>query len=99
MRGVASPSAPHGILDSPMAVSLMLPRMLQPRGTCKAVPLKILKAKSGVGTSAPNVASYFKEPGTADAYLIGQTVEVNSDSLCSGCVAYDTGQTQQSYLV
>lgn len=73
--------------------------VLQPRGTCKAVPLKILKAKSGVGTSAPNVASYFKEPGTADAYLIGQTVEVNSDSLRSGCVAYDTGQTQQSYLV
>ncbi|EUB54545.1 hypothetical protein EGR_10587 [Echinococcus granulosus] len=55
--------------------------------------------KPRVNTSAPNVASYFKEPGTADAYLIGQTVEANSDSLCSECVAYDTGQTMQGYLV
>ncbi|CDS38283.1 hypothetical protein EmuJ_000566900 [Echinococcus multilocularis] len=55
-----------------------------------------------VGTSASNVASYFKEPGTADVYLIGQTVtsvEVNRDLLCSACKADDIGRMNQCYLV
>ncbi|EUB54699.1 hypothetical protein EGR_10439 [Echinococcus granulosus] len=53
------------------------------RGCVRMNPMTLLNYFAiifkGVGTSATKVSSYFKEPGTAVIYYIGQTVEVATD--------------------
>ncbi|VDK42567.1 unnamed protein product [Taenia asiatica] len=59
-------------------------------------------SRKGVGATAPNVETYFKEPETGVVYPIGRPVtsaEIKSDLLYNEYVIYDTAQIKQRYLV
>ncbi|KAL5965047.1 Poly ADP-ribose polymerase 1 [Taenia solium] len=58
-------------------------------------------SRKGVGATAPNVETYFKEPETGVIYPIGRPVtsaEIKSDLLYNEYVIYDTAQIKQRYL-
>ncbi|KAL5102686.1 Poly ADP-ribose polymerase 1 [Taenia crassiceps] len=59
-------------------------------------------SRKGVGATAPNMKTYFKEPETGVIYPIGHPVtsaEIKSDLLYNEYVIYDTTQIKQRYLV
>nr|CDS27075.1 poly (ADP ribose) polymerase 1 [Hymenolepis microstoma] len=63
---------------------------------------KKFNSRKGVGATAPNPQTYYKDPETGVVYPIGEPVtsaDIKSDLLYNEYIVYDTAQIQQRYLV